>query len=187
MLAHARRYFKEASDAQPKGTSGKPEQALAYIQALFRIEATIKNATTLEKQTIRQQESVPRLAVLKKWLDKSLKHPVKSAKLTKALTYLNNQWPKLIRYTDNGAWPIDNNLAENSIRPFVIGRKNWLFAATVDGAKASANLYSLVETAIANNVEPAAYLKTVFTLLPQAKTVEEVEALLPWNINEVVG
>lgn len=185
--AHARRYFKEASDAQPKGTFGKPEKALGYIQALFRLEATMKTASTLEKHQRRQQESVPRLAALKKWLDKSLKHPVKSAKLKKALTYLNNQWPKLIRYTDNGSRPMDNNLAENSIRPFVIGRKNWLFAATTEGAKASANLYSLVETAKANNIDPSEYLKTVFTLLPQAKTIEDVEALLPWNINKVVG
>jgi len=185
--AHARRYFKEASDAQPKGTAGKPEQALSYIQKLFRIEAGIKTATTDEKYRVRQQESTPILAALKKWLDKSLKHPVKSAKLTKALTYLNNQWYKLIRYTENGAWPIDNNHAENCIRPFVVGRKNWLFSTSVVGAKASANLYSLVESAKANNLEPSAYLKTFFTLLPQAETVEDVEALLPWNVDKVVG
>jgi len=185
--AHARRYFKEASDAQPKGSSGKPEQALAYIQKLFRIEAEMKTATIDDKYQRRQQDTIPILAAMKKWLDKSLKHPVKSAKLTKALTYLNNQWPKLIRYTENGAWPIDNNLAENSIRPFVVGRKNWLFAATVQGAKASANLYSLVETAKANGIEPSVYLKAVFTLLPQAETLEDVEALLPWNINKAVG
>ena len=184
--AHARRYFKEASDAQPKGTSGKPEQALSYIQKLFRIEAEIKTATSDEKYRVRQQESMPILAALKKWLDKSLKHPVKSAKLTKALTYLSNQWSKLSRYTENGAWPIDNNHAENCIRPFVIGRKNWLFSTSVEGAKASANLYSLVESAKANNLEPSAYLKTVFTLLPQAETVEDIEALLPWNINKAV-
>ena len=181
--AHARRYFKDASDAQPKGASGKPEQALSYIQKLFRLEGQIKTATTTEKYQSRQQVSIPILAALKTWLDKSLKHPVKSAKLSRALTYLNNQWPKLIRYTENGAWPIDNNLAENCIRPFVIGRKNWLFAATAEGAKASANLYSLVETAKANGLEPSAYLKAIFTLLPQAKTVEEIEVLLPWHIN----
>jgi len=185
--AHARRYFKEASDAQPKGTSGKPEQALSYIQKLFRIEAKIKTLTTDEKYSARQQDSIPILAALKKWLDKSLKHPVKSAKLTKALTYLSNQWCKLSRYTENGAWPIDNNHAENCIRPFVVGRKNWLFSTSVEGAKASANLYSLVESAKANDLEPSAYLKTVFTLLPQATTVEDIEALLPWNINKAVG
>jgi transposase len=82
---------------------------------------------------------------------------------------------------------MDNNHAKNCIRPFVVGRKNWLFSVSLEGVKASANLYSLVESAKANNLEPSAYLKTVFTLLPQAKTVEEVEALLPWNINKTVG
>ncbi len=185
--AHARRYFKKASDAQPKGTSGKPEQALSYIQKLFRIEARTKTATVDEKYRARQQESLPILAALKKWLDKSLKHPVKSAKLSKALTYLSNQWLKLIRYTENAAWPIDNNHAENCIRPFVVGRKNWLFSTSVEGAKASANLYSLVESAKANSLEPSAYLKAIFTLLPQAETVDYIEALLPWNINKAVG
>jgi transposase len=109
-----------------------------------------------------------------------------SEKLKKAVTYLHNQWPKLIRYTENGAWPIDNNAAENAIRPMVIGRKNWLFAATEKGAKASANLYSLVESAKANNVEPSVYLKEVFTRLPVATCVEDIEALLPWNIAKVV-
>ena len=185
--AHARRYFKEASAVQPKGVSGKPEQALAYIQKLFRIEENIKTVTDVEKYERRQSESLPILATIKDWLDKSLKHTVQSGRLKKALTYLNNQWSKLIRYTENGAWPIDNNLAENCVRPLVIGRKNWLFAATADGAKASANLYSLAETAKANGIEPSAYFEAIFTLLPQAKTVEDIEALLPWNVNMVVG
>ncbi|NQY88299.1 MAG: transposase [Colwellia sp.] len=94
-----------------------------------------KPTQPIEKYHARQQESIPILAALKKWLDKSLKYPVKSEKPTKTLTYLNNQWAKLIRYTENSAWPMDHNLAENSIRPFVIGRKNWLFAATVKGKK----------------------------------------------------
>lgn len=119
-------------------------------------------------------------------LDKSLLYSVKSVKLKKALTYLNNQWPKLIRYVEKGAWPIDNNLAENAIRPLVIGRRNWLFAATAKGASASANLYSLIETAKANNIEPSIYLKTLFTKLPLATCAEQVEALLPWNINKGV-
>ena len=75
---------------------------------------------------------------------------------------------------------IDNNRCENAIRPFVTGRKNWLFSDTVQGAKASANLYSLIETAKANGLEPYAYLRRVFTELPAAATAEHVEALLPW-------
>ena len=77
---------------------------------------------------------------------------------------------------------MDNNLAENAIRPFVIGRKNWLFSKSVKGVKASANLYSLIETSKANGLEPYAYLRVLFAKLPQATTVEEIENLLPENI-----
>lgn len=75
-----------------------------------------------------------------------------------------------------------NNLCENAIRPFVIGRKNWLFADTPAGAEASARLYSLIETAKANDLEPYAYLRRVFTDLPKATTLQDIEALLPWNV-----
>ena len=185
--AHARRYFKEAKDVQPKGTTGKADKALSLIAKLFIVERKLKTATTEEKYKARQEESIPILNELRQWLDKSLLHSVKSSKLSKALTYLDNQWKKLSRYTENGAWPIDNNHAENTIRPLVVGRKNWLFAATAKGANASANLYSLIETAKANNIEPSEYLRIIFTKLPQAKSVEDIEALLPWNINTVVG
>jgi transposase len=80
---------------------------------------------------------------------------------------------------------IDNNGAKNAIRPFVLGRKNWLFSASVKGVKASANLYSLIETAKANSLEPYAYLCHVFTELPKAETVEAIEALLPGNMNQI--
>ena len=95
---------------------------------------------------------------------------------------VTSQWPKLIRYVDNGAWPIDNNLCENAIRPFVIGRRNWLFSDTVAGANASANLYSLIETCKANGVEPYRYLVELFRRLPAAATADDYEALLPWQL-----
>jgi hypothetical protein len=93
------------------------------------------------------------------------------------------QWPKLIRFVDNGHWPLDTNPVENAIRPFVVGRKGWLFADTVGGANASANLYSLIETAKANGIEPYRYLVALFKKLPPAQTADDYEALLPWNIN----
>jgi transposase len=99
-----------------------------------------------------------------------------------ALGYLQGQWPKLMRVTDDGRLALDTNAVERSIRPFVIGRRNWLFADTPKGAKASANLYSLVESAKANGVEPWRYLETVFERLPGAKTEEDLDALLPWQI-----
>ncbi len=80
---------------------------------------------------------------------------------------------------------MDNNLAENAIRPFVVGRKAWLFSNSQKGADASANLYSLIETAKACGVEPYAYLKEVFTQLPSVKSVEDIEQLLPWNVQSI--
>jgi len=100
------------------------------------------------------------------------------------LHYLSSQWPKLIRFVENRAWPIDNNLCKNAIRPFVVGRRNRLFCDTVAGARASANLYSLIETCKANRIEPYTYLVELFRQLPLAKTVADFEALLPWQLVE---
>ncbi|MBB6591732.1 transposase, partial [Ralstonia solanacearum] len=100
--------------------------------------------------------------------------------LGKAMQYLHGQWSKLVRYVENGTWPISNNPCENAIRPFVLGRKGWLFATTVAGANASANLYSLVETCKANGVDPYQYLVWLFRKLPIATTVDDYAALLPW-------
>jgi transposase len=105
-----------------------------------------------------------------------------SGKLGKALAYLLKQWPKLIRYTEDGQVAIDTNLAENAIRPLALGRRNWLFADTVSGAKASAHLYSLVQTARPNELEPYAYLRRLFAELPAAQMVDQIEALLPWKL-----
>lgn len=185
--AHARRKFIEAQQVQAKNKTGKADQALAWIQQLYRIEQEIKTQTAEEKLIARQQQSQPIIDKLKLWLAKSLPHVPPQTAIGKALHYLQHQWPRLIGYLDNGAYPIDNNPAENAIRPFVIGRKNWLFCASQAGANASANLYSLIETAKANGLEPYAYLKKVFTDLPNARTVEAVEALLPWNVKGGVG
>jgi transposase len=102
-----------------------------------------------------------------------------------ALGYLNKNWEKLIRYTEDGEVNIDKNLAENAIRPFVIGRKNWLFSANPRGAHASAAIYSLIETAKANGLEPYAYFREVFAKLPSTSSDEELQALLPLNVSRV--
>ena len=182
--AHARRKFDEARKAQPAGNPQKSKKslaavALAKIQALYRIERDIKTLPPEERLRIRELRSTPLLTDLRSWLDQHIPIvPPKSA-LGKAMNYAHKQWPKLIVYTEDGRLRMDNNLVENAIRPFVIGRKNYLFCDSVAGANASANLYSLIETAKANGIEPYAYLKTVFTELPNAATVEEIEALLP--------
>ena len=102
--------------------------------------------------------------------------------LGKALHYLTAQWPKLARYVDNGRYPIDNNACENAIRPFCVGRRNWLFADTVAGANASANLYSLLQTCLANGIDGYRYLRALLVELPKARTADDYEALLPWRL-----
>lgn len=179
--AHARRKFKEAMDAQPKGKTGKANQGLAFIQKLYAIERRIKDDPPDKRHAIRQAEAKPILDDLKAWMEKSLLSVPPKMAVGKALVYLNNQWNRLVRYIDDGHYPIDNNAAERAIRPFTIGRKNWMFSKSQAGATASANLYSLVETAKANNVNVYEYLRLVFARLPNANSVEEIEQLLPWN------
>jgi transposase len=135
--------------------------------------------TLEEVLQIRQDKSVPIAAGFKTWLDDiGPGVPPKSA-LGKAIGYSLSQWPKLMRYLDHPEMPADNNYCENQIRPFAVGRRSWLFCDTQLGARASANLYSLVSSAKANGVEPLAYLTYLYSHLPEAKTVEQVEALLP--------
>ena len=185
--AHVRRKFVEAQRAQPKSKNtknnaiSKADMALNYIGKLYGIEQRHKAADVATRYQHRQQESVPLLNQLRAWIDKTLVTVLPSGKLGEALQYLHKYWPKLIRYTERGDLPIDNNRAENAIRPFVIGRKNWLFSDTPQGANASAIIYSIIETAKTNGLDPYAYLRKVFTELPAAKTVEDIEALLPWR------
>ncbi len=182
--AHARRKFDEAIKAQQllgpeKRKKSMAAIALKKIQALYRIERDIKAMTPEERHRIRDLRSKPLIEELRAWLDQHIPIVPPRSALGKAMNYADKQWPKLIVYLEDGRLRMDNNLVENAIRPFVIGRKNFLFCDTVNGANASANLYSLIETAKANGIEPYAYLRTVFTELPNAASVEEIEALLP--------
>ncbi len=154
-MAHARRKFFEATKVQrQKSRAGKAQQGLSLIQRLYGIEQAIKDNKPHEKRQIRAERAAPILEQLHAWALHSVDEVAPSSATGKALGYLLAQWPKLIRYLEDGRLPIDNNTTERAIRPFVIGRRNWLFADTPTGAKASANLYSLIETAKANGVEP---------------------------------
>jgi len=185
--AHARRKFKDVVKAQGKDRkkTGSADVALNYIGSLYRIEKEAKT-NNLKPDGIylkRQQESMPILNEFRQWLLKrSTQTPPKSL-LGKAISYTLKQWPRLVGCLRDGRLPMDNNAAENSIRPFVVGRKNWLFAGTPEGATASAVLYSLVETAKINNLEPYSYFRHIFNKLPVAKSLEDLEALLPWNLD----
>ena len=183
--AHARRKFDEALKAQGKGQpkAGKASKALIYIQKLYRIEAQIKNASIDEKYQARQQQAVPILNEMKDWLDISLTQVPLTSLTGKALGYLANQWSTLTVYCEDGRVEIDNNGIERAIRPFVIGRNNWIFSDTIKGAKASANLYSLIETAKLNGLEPYRYLHHVFKELPKAQSLVDIEQLLPWRVD----
>jgi len=181
-LAHARRKFQEAQVAQPKGKTGKADWALNHIQKLYRIEKEAKGEPLDQIHRRRQQQAKPLLDQFKAWLDKSALHVPPKSLLGKAIHYTLGQWHKLVRYVDDGRLNIDNNRAERAIKPFVIGRKNWMFNNTENGATASAALYSLVETAKANGLVPFDYLAHLLAELPKLATGDSLEHLLPWNI-----
>lgn len=187
--AHARRKFDEAIKAlgrDGKGKAGKAGQGLALIRKLYLVEKSLKEAKANAETRfeVRHARAGPILHELKTWLDNTLPTVPPKTALGMAMGYLANQWTRLIRYLDDGRLEIDNNGVENAIRPFVIGRKGWLFSDSVRGVKSSANLYSLIETAKANGREPFAYLRHVFTALPTATHLEDFEKLLPWNVDQ---
>ena len=189
---HCRRKFKDAQSAQPTKKKGaakvtKADVALSKIAKLYLIERKIINLSAEQKYEQRQQKSIPILQDLKAWMDKNQGKSPKDSLISTAFVYMNNQWPKLIRYCEDGNLPISNILAENAIRPFVIGRKAWLFSDTPKGAHASGIFYSLIETAKANGIEPYAYLRHIFKALPYADSVEKIEALLPWRVKDQVS
>ncbi|MBD5804461.1 Transposase IS66 family protein [Azoarcus sp. Aa7] len=179
---HARRRFVDASKVLPAGKRGRAHEALALIGHLYAVEKACRELSDADRLAQRQTRSRAVIDELRRWLDQVLPTVPPSSVLGGALGYLHRQWPRLIRYLERGDLPIDNNPAENAIRPFVVGRKAWLFSDTQAGARASALIYSLVETAKANGMEPYLWLRHVLRALPTATTVEHFEALLPWNL-----
>ena len=191
--AHARRGFTDTlkslglnPNKLPPAPPAKARRALSVlhrIRTLYAVERRIRDTPPDQRHRARQAESVPVLNALRAWLDDTLPKVLPSGPLGKAMRYLDNQWNALVRFCDDGRYGIDTNPVENAIRPFCLGRRNWLFADTVPGANASARLYSLIETAKANALEPYAYLRHVFTELPKAQSLAEVEALLPTRLD----
>jgi transposase len=186
-FAHVRRKFDEARKAQPQHTSDSHGKiALQFIRELYLIEKALwdkdQPVSAAHRLRVRAELSAPIMAKFHAWLEALAPQVLPQSLLGRAVHYTLGQWPKLITFLSQGEVPLDNNRCENAIRPFVIGRKGWLFSDTVKGAIASANLYSIVETAKANGVEPHAYLSLLFARLPHAKQVEDFEALLPWNV-----
>jgi transposase len=181
--AHARRYFDEARKVGSEVSHAKV--ALDFIGKLSLIERTLWDhdhpLTAAQRVQVRQQKSAPIMSDFHAWLEALAPKVLPESRIGKAVYYALGQWKKLTVFLTHGEAPMHNNRCENAIRPFVLGRKGWLFSDTVKGALASANLYSLVETCKANGVEPHAYLTFLFERLPHLETVEDYEAVLPWN------
>ena len=188
-FVHARRYFVKVIDARGKGAKGKTgsaEVALGYIGELYKIEKAARAAglSLAELQRFRIERAEPVLEEFKAWLEKKKDQTPPKGLLGKAINYTLSNWPRLIRYLENGHITPDNNAAENAIRPFVVGRKNWLFAGSPSGANAAATLYSLIETAKACGFDPYQYLRLLFEKIPYASTEADYMAFLPQNITD---
>lgn len=181
--AHVRRYL---IDAVPKGKqydySNPAVQGVQYCNKLFEIEDSInkKHVSYEERYTLRLQKEKPVLEAFFAWLD-SL-NPVKNSRLDKAVTYISNRREFLITYLEDGRCSFSNNASENAIRPFTVGRKNWLFSDSPAGATASATIYSIVEMAKANDLNIYKYIEYILSQRPSKSwTDDQLELIAPWN------
>ena len=186
--AHARRYFYESiplDENKKLNTNAYGYQGLEYCNKLFKIEEKIANLSMDEKVKIRQEKSKPIIEDFYKWVSSMMeKKIILNNKLTKALTYVTNQRKELTEFLNDGRIPLTNSLAERSIRPFAVHRKNWLFADSVDGAKANATMYSIIESAKINRLNIWKYIKYLLDELPQLENINDEKALekyLPWS------
>ena len=183
-MAHARRGFVDAAKAFGRSSekAGSAQQALALIAKLYRVDSQLGERRQDDPDgflSARRQRVEPVLEKLRGWLETKQRQVLPGSALGKAVRYTVEQWPKLIRYLEHPQLTPDTNACERAIRPFVLGRKNWLFSGSPRGAAASAAIYSLIETAKANGREPYWYLRDLFQKLPLARTAADYLALLP--------
>lgn len=186
--AHARRKFDEALKALPdsaKESSVIAKEGLAYCNQLFKIEQDLKatHASDDERYQTRLNQSEPIVEAFSAWLQKQAPNVLPKSALGLAIKYCRAQWKKLIAFFQDGRLELDNNRGERSIKPFVMGRKNWLFSNTPRGAEASAKIYSIIETAKENGLNPFHYLTYLFEQLPnlEEQTEQALDTLLPWS------
>jgi len=184
--AHVHRKFVEVINAKanPK-KQDHAEQALSYIQQLYALEkhAEEKEFSPDQRYALRQDEAKAILSEFKKWLNQTSVITPPKGLLGKAVKYTLRNWDRLARYIEDGRIRPDNNLAENAIRPFVLGRKNWLFSGHPNGAQASAAIYSLIETAKANGLKPYEYLRFLLDRLAHAESEDDYKKLLPQSVD----
>jgi transposase len=187
-FAHTRRNFVKVIEARGKEAKKKPgsaEVALDYIRKLYLIEKAVRGEDLPDDEILamRKERALPVLEELKSWMDqRAILTPPKGL-LGKALEYARSNWPRLVRYLEDVHLTPDNNIAENHVRPFAVGRKNWLFAGHPNGAEAGATLFTLIETAKACGLEPYWYLRFLFQKLPLAQSEEDFKALLPQKVS----
>jgi len=187
--SHARRGFVDALTALPAsaranaraaGTPLAAEVGLEYCNRLFAIERELHDATLCERFVGRLQHSRPVLLAFQAWLEQQAPRVLPKSALGQAITYCRHQWEKLLVFLQDGRLELDNNRSERTIRPIAVGRKNWLFAFTPAGATASAIIFSFVEMAKENGLDPYAYLTYLFEQLPDCKTTD-LDRLFPWS------
>jgi transposase len=181
-FAHARRYFFEGAKISKEPKTA--EEGIQYIRRLYHLENILRNQNLEDEkfQIERKEKADVILADFKQWLIKQSNEVPPALKLGKALNYSLSQWDKMVKYLDSHYLTPDNNDCENLIRPFVLGRKNWLFNKSPEGAESSCGMYSLIETVKLNGLIPRDYLMALFAKAPLARATEDWEKLLPWNI-----
>lgn len=183
--AHARRKFNEAVAVLPKGKKGGAAlEGEAYCTKLFNIEESLVELPPEERYAKRLELEKPILDAMLSWAN--TRNAAPKSKLGIALTYLKNQWPNLVNYLKDGRLELSNNIAERSIKPFVISRKNFLFANTPSGATSSAVIFSMIETAKANGLDPYKYLTYIFRTAPNTDRTADgwARQFLPENVPE---
>lgn len=186
-LAHVRRKFKDAMELLPKEYHKESLAGIgfAYCNKLYKIEKQIKELSLEERQKKRLEFSTPLFEEFQKWVKAQTLNSLPKSAYGRALNYANNQLPKVKNYLLDPRIDIDNNSAERSIKPFVIGRKNWLFSNTAKGAKASALIYSIVETAKENNLRVHEYLNFILSELKDMDEYldDDLDRLMPWSVD----
>lgn len=182
-MYHARRKFVEIIKVT-KAKEGVAYDVLKYITLLAKIEEEIKELSIVDKFDARLIRAKPVLDELHAYLIAMHPRVLPKSPLGQAVSYTLNQWPKLLTYLQDGRLENNNNRSERAIKPFAIGRKGWLFADSVAGAEAAATIFSLVETCKHHGIEAYDWFRYVLQKIPLCKSAEEIEALLPFNIDQ---
>jgi len=177
-MAHCRRKFYEIAKATKK--AGSAHQALAFIQKLYRIETEAETMSDQDRYQRRQEKAKPIIDEFKQWLDVKVDQVIPKSPLGQAIAYTLKNWEALTRYCDDGMLAIDNNAAERLMRVVAVGRKNYLFAGSDQGAENAAVFYSLIETCKLHKINPYHYLRDVLKRLP-TQLNSKLDELLPWS------